>query len=70
MRDAVTSPSIEKARTGGPRVKGQPVYGLAGVAHAFNPSIQEAEAGRALDKVSSRTTRTTHRNPVSNKLNK
>jgi hypothetical protein len=42
------------------------------VAHAFNPSTQEAEAGRSLEfeaslvyRVSSRTAKATHRNPVS-----
>jgi hypothetical protein len=42
------------------------------VAHAFNPSTREAEAGRGISefeaslvyKVSSRTARTTQRNPV------
>jgi hypothetical protein len=37
------------------------------VAHAFNPSTQEAEAGGFL---SSRTARATQRNPVSKKTNK
>jgi hypothetical protein len=36
------------------------------VAHAFNPSTWEAEAGRFL---SSRTARATQRNPVSNNNN-
>ena len=36
------------------------------VAHAFNPSTQEAEAGRFL---SSRTARAIQRNPVSGKKN-
>jgi hypothetical protein len=41
---------------------------LGVVAHAFNPSTQEAEAGGFL---SSRTARATQRNPVSkNKTNK
>ena len=40
------------------------------VAHAFNPSIQEAEAGRSLrpaTELSTRTAKTTQRNPVSKK---
>jgi hypothetical protein len=44
------------------------------VAHTFNPSTREAEAGGSLEfkaslvyKVSSRTARATQRNPVSNK---
>jgi hypothetical protein len=45
------------------------------VAHAFNPSTQEAEAGRRISefeaslvyKVSSRTARAIQRNPVSKK---
>jgi hypothetical protein len=47
------------------------------VAHAFNPSTWEAEAGRFLSseaslvyKVSSRTARATQRNPVSKNKNK
>jgi hypothetical protein len=48
------------------------------VAHAFNPSTWEAEAGRQVSefeaslvyKVSSRTTRATQRNPVSKKTTK
>jgi hypothetical protein len=47
------------------------------VAHAFNPSTWEAEAGRFLSlrpawstKVSSRTARAIQRNPVSKKQNK
>jgi hypothetical protein len=47
------------------------------VAHAFNPSTQEAEAGRFLSsrpawsyKVSSRTARAMQRNPVSKKKKK
>ena len=46
------------------------------MAHAFNPSIWEAEAGGFLSKaslvyrVSSRTARVTQRNPVSNKQTK
>jgi hypothetical protein len=42
------------------------------VAHTFNPSIQEAEAGKFIEfeaslvyRVSSRTARATQRNPVS-----
>jgi hypothetical protein len=42
------------------------------VAHAFNPSTWEAEAGSEFEaslvyRVSSRTARATQRNPVSNK---
>ena len=44
------------------------------VVHVFNPSTREAEAGRFSEfeaslvyRVSSRTARTTQRNPVSNK---
>jgi hypothetical protein len=41
------------------------------MAHAFNPSTQEAEAGEfeasLVYKVSSRTARAIQRNPVSNK---
>jgi hypothetical protein len=45
------------------------------VAHAFNPSTWEAEAGKFLKaslvyKVSSRTARATQRNPVSKNKNK
>jgi hypothetical protein len=47
------------------------------VAHAFNPSTWEAEAGGSLEfeaslvyRVSSRTTRATQRNPVSKKKKK
>jgi hypothetical protein len=46
------------------------------VAHAFNPSTQEAEAGGFLSsrpassRVSSRTARATQRNPDSKKQNK
>jgi hypothetical protein len=43
------------------------------VAHAFNPSTREAEAGRFLSsvcRVSSRTARATQRNPVSEKKKK
>jgi hypothetical protein len=44
---------------------------LGVVAHAFNPSTQEAEAGRQMAslvyRVSSRTARATQRNPVSKK---
>jgi hypothetical protein len=43
------------------------------VAHVFNPSTQEAEAGRSpslIYRVSSRTARATQRNPVSkNQIN-
>jgi hypothetical protein len=49
---------------------------LGMVAHAFNPSTWEAEAGRFLSfeaslayKVSSRTARAIQRNPVSKKQN-
>jgi hypothetical protein len=44
------------------------------VVHAFNPSTGEAETGRSLElearliyRVSSRTARTTQRNPISKK---
>jgi hypothetical protein len=46
------------------------------VAHAFNPSTQEAEAGgfefeaSLVYRVSSRTARATQRNPVSKNKNK
>jgi hypothetical protein len=44
------------------------------VAHAFNPSTQEAEAGEfkasLVYRVSSRTARATQRNPVSKKTKK
>jgi hypothetical protein len=40
------------------------------VAHAFNPSTRDAEAGNLVYKVSSRTARAIQRNPVSKNKNK
>ena len=52
-------------------------FSQAVVVHAFNPSTQEAEAGQSLEfeaslvyRMSSRTVRTTQRNPVSKKQTK
>ena len=58
-------------------VKNMYCLGRAVVAHAFNPSTWEVEAGRFLssrpawsNRVSSRTARATQRNPVSKKKTK